>query len=789
MDTFIKHSFPDIQGPGAAFVFDDKPFTFTYIDADLKVMERMRTQNRLFTMSQPMTPLGLGEVINYSGINLVDGVNQLFLETDGVINAHALGLHVKQFSGLPPTATGNVFSALSAWNWCENQTTLLFNMLRFSFLRKIVECNGNLNGGMGLYEDGHVRIDMDQYFLDQAGYNRRCKGDEWPAEHIADEDRVKFHLLYDFIPAMPYDAIDLVGLDKEEAVIVLMMLLPWKRKSRMRVDFDTDRLTSHIYYRYSEPITEIDSWMAGRSHAPTMPNSAKVWGALVKYVERNRLFGAFSTALYVFATMAYQFVPVTAEGIVWLQYPMQVSLPKFKAYRGRLKVLNEGIPALITHRSDSEWKYINARFERVNLISLAWAQAFQTGIAVRSVRRGLEPNPTDLRVSDGDFHRPDYFVANAVAEAMMFEIHTSGQDDVYVIMDVRPDKYETDRLVCTDMPWAEGLQVPGYAIDKYLAKPKAEEWTTLPVRLLNVGNDPDNTLRHMYNVNLAGARAKIEAARQISPKQDAFLTAAERLAVKGCVRYRLPVQDDMEYVGICAPWLVFAGAPTLILPLKCFPYPTPFEFSGDIHEGLGTALTRSFKVSPTNAWLVANLARLCGYDLDVATTGHVAMGTRYFSPNDVNLVWPMLMEMEESPNVSVYLEGQRKRARHFIVLPPLTDKMINNNRILYRIDASKRGTAKSHVRDKQGIIEVLADDDPPRTEYIVGFRTDKRVQRLQAWVTRQTQGFHYALFAEDGETSGQSQTPDAEGADALSLRRGISAAAVRKAMDSLFSTP
>jgi hypothetical protein len=25
-------------------------------------------------------------------------------------------------------------------------------------------------------------------------------------------------------------------------------------------------------------------------------------------------------------------------------------------------------------------------------------------------------------------------------------------------MDVRPDKYETDRLVCTDMPWAEGLQ-------------------------------------------------------------------------------------------------------------------------------------------------------------------------------------------------------------------------------------------------------------------------------------------------------------------------------------------
>ncbi|KAI3799665.1 hypothetical protein L1987_34964 [Smallanthus sonchifolius] len=261
----------------------------------------------------------------------------------------------------------------------------------------------------------------------------------------------------------------------------------------------------HIDNEGGEPTAEWDEFTDGN----VVIDRNQWWG---KYPKENKwklgewpagkspakLYGHFSTALHIICTLAYQFLPVTAEGQIWLSFDWTVNLPAFSSIRGLYKFLNEEEAAYVNHRALDKWSFMGNELEKLNLMALVFIQAVQTGMAIRSLRCGLEQDPTDINNSYADFYSPANLISAAAAEALKTTVPLTGMSGVYVGLQEVFDSYEPDRLIYlpedTDIKPLKGIYdvVKG----KFEAPTIRAPWTTfagMPTLLLPLNPFTYNT--------------------------------------------------------------------------------------------------------------------------------------------------------------------------------------------------------------------------------------------------------------------------------------------------------
>ncbi|QSV39135.1 capsid protein [Peach-associated virus 2] len=748
MDSFVKRFFPHHDAPGADFQAEGDLQFSTYFGGILKVFDGHVTTNRNYFSVQKMTAAGKMRATIMGSSSSLDGITKQYLTPEGMINISTLSEALKQSSGLQTQMFTAHVNKMQHWGWADNHVALLMNLLRLCMILKIQEENaGTLNVSNGVYADGHVSVDMDQWWDDS--YPEKAKMDTWPSGQGDDEDDYPdFMHLTTTTPDVEANAVDLRGLTTVEATIVLMMFGRWRRRSRCRLDYDTPRLANTIMYRHSSKMTSLEAWLKEEAgaEAPKMVNSAQVWAALRAYVGQNRLYDQFSAALYSVSFMTYQFLPSTAEACIWLSFDWNMVIPSFSSIRGRYELLNDGEAALVSHRAINEWGYINGKLEKVNLMCMLVAQCFQTGCAVRSTRRGLEINPNDLYSTEAEFYSAANFTSAAVSEAIRSEFPMPGMAGIYMRTDVRFDDAQ-DMEVLTLNSTDDGLD--GY--DTKMVEIKKKRIVKVKQRLAELEGMPEygelTEVIAMFKDMAAlkrkhGRRVKLSP-EEVAAENDEILVDGEEIAAE-------------EQVAVKVVWVPIAGAPVLAMPLNPFPYNTPLTLKGMVEPSMGALTRKGFKLTADKCWTVANVARLCGYDISFRQGSEPAGPTEFFSPNDVNMVWPVLSPPDEQDEEMVIVNTEQ-RDNMFIALPPLHNKFFSNQKIEYSVQINRKGVSIGFNHERRDIAEFGGAAKISK-EVSVIYNTSETVQRMRGYITREESGFRYV----GGVTGGVIPPPNVE---------------------------
>nr|WNK15281.1 MAG: capsid protein [Totivirus monocotyledonae 2] len=743
MDAFVKQFFPAFDAPGAEFVYGADGSIHTYYEGYLSVYDEQVTQNRRIRASQPMTPYGLTRADMRGGPSSLDGLNTKVLTPEGAVNVMAIHDMLKVTGGMSAQLLSAHIGAIGKWSWSDNHVSLIVNMLRYVLLKRMREERGNLNGRLGLYDDGHVQVNMDQWW--PADYPEVAAFNSWPT----DDNRDNYPLparLTDNYPQQDLPTISLRGLTDAEATFVVMMMGRWDRSTRCRLDFSTPRLADDVLYRSDMALLGISTWLedeAGHPQAqrPVAPSSSVAWSALRAYVTNNRVYEHFSTALYLVCALMYQFSPATAEATWWLSQEWYVTLPRFQSVRGRYESLLYEIPALISHRSLREWGYISGKLEKIHLIALTLAQAAQTGMAVRATRRGIEDSTKDLDNTLIDYQQVQNFYSLSVSEATRTPTPMPGMVGTYLFVNVRPDDYFPDRLVTTENV---GDNIPhgyeGEIIDE--AGMRAEDVVMPP-------DDPRIPEAEREGIRKQIEEIKAAATAALTANPLIQLTPAQIAAVTNRTLYRIQAPVMIRRLRIAVPWLPFAGVPTLIMPINPFSYNTPFSLKGVIDEHMGEVGRIGYKMKVEKAWEMANLLRMCGYDMTFTAAGNLAGPNSFSAPNNAQMVWPITWMHGEQLN-DILVHQQRERANHFILLPHLVNRFIRNRKITYKTNIQYRGVAASHVMDRR-IIEEFGPPVNLTLSANVTWDVPEGTRRMRGYVTRTEQDFQFAETVKGGE--------------------------------------
>nr|WLJ58891.1 putative coat protein [Areca palm latent virus 1] len=670
MDTFVKRFFTQFEAPGAEFIYDNRLTINTYARCGLQVSDDDVKQNRFFHCVQPMTVLGIMTAHIGSGAGSLDGLTRQYITPEGGMNLTALADTLKLTGGMQTYLLSSHVGVMHHWDWSDNHTSLLVNMLRYCMIQKIHETAGTVQAEFHNYNDGHVDINMNQYwpadYQTGADYNN-----EWPGG-TEDLSYPNYLYLSESVPTTPASAVDLRGMTQNQARFTLLMLAQWRRRSKLRLDFSTPKLVEDVYYRADAMIPNLDAWLAEpvpgepRVYPPPIPTSDICWQAIKQYVTQNRLYDHFSTALYIIAGCMYQFVPSTAESVYWLSIDWKVSLPTFRSIRGRYTCLNEGEAALVSHRALSEWGYIGGKLEKIHLMALTFSQACLTGLAIRSIRKGLEDNPQDLYTSEMDFYQTSNFYSAAAAEAIRSEVPLPGMSGVYI-----------------------------YANEDF---------------------DIINRGRYIPIENLVGTEL------------NGYSTQVRRCG-------------EIDRLTLNVPYLTYGGFPTLIVPLNPCSYNTPFNLKGCIDASKLNITRTGTHVKPREMWEIANLARLCGYDTNIRH-GYPFVGpSRYFAPNNISFVWPVLVGPDDT-EYEIKFEKMLERENNFINLPPIYNRFFRGKKVDYYIRIMQRGVSRSLNTDRFDI-EDYGGEVRLRRDTTVTYNIPEGVAKLRGYILRQEQGFRF----------------------------------------------
>lgn len=750
----MKRFFPEHECPGAKIIMDRNMNFCTYNGGYLKLYDQQVTSTREMRQVQKMTASGIMSAKFTPPSTLLDGISRKCVTPEGALNLTVITDQLKSVSGMATAQFTQMAGKLQKQRWTDNHVSLLVNLLRFAMLLKIQSSNNDtLNGKLGIYRDGHVSIDMDQWW--PAGYTEEATFNTWPCgddpENVPDITRVT-----DLVPNDDHDMVDLRGLTYTEASIVLMMLGKWSRRSRARLDYDLPMLTDQVGYRCGEDLSPLVNWVKGSEGGlmPAVPKWTQVWAALKAYVTQNRLMDQFSAALYITTLTAYQFVPATAESCVWLQFKWQINMPSFASLRGRLEMFNDDEAVLLSHRAINEWAYIENKIEKMNIMCLLVAQALQTGCAVRAMRRAFEVDPSDLFNSEATFYTAANFASAAVAEATRCEFPMAGMPGIYLNLGVRFDSPH-DYEVLTRNEDEEGL-------DGYVTIEK-----TVGV--------PTETVVEMTEADFEGAeqqaaaRKEIELHRKIGElKLEAGvsnddLSPIEKAAIRH-VALRTVTQNNLTALrAIIVEWIPMAGVPVLLMPLDCFPYPTPLSGAGVLKPELGTVTRQGFRVRPNIAWLAAHFYRLCGYDIDFRSGAELTSPMHYFSPNDANFVWPVL-PASDSQDETFLINKQRSRERQFMSLPPITGSFFNKQILEFTFILTRRGVSRTYLEKQRDIADYGGSFNAVR-EMTVNVNNSETIKRFQGHITRDESGFRFVAPVQGGVIPNAPPKEDAHNAE------------------------
>ncbi|GAB2300894.1 hypothetical protein Dimus_034931 [Dionaea muscipula] len=730
MDQFAMHFFPQFAGPGVPFKSDDNGNFSTFFEGMLRVETYNMVQGRPYHSHQGMTPLGLMTAeLNYCCGETVGGA-------EGSINHGTAQWY------------GHMALANICRNWEDNQVSLLINLLRFAFLRRLTSLKtvDNLNGSLGIYDDDHVRIDRDQWFGDEYPAQNNW---EWPGGVDVEEYPV-FESIVDMAPDEDCDVIDLRFLNDEQARTVMLLTGPWRRRSRYRLDFSLPALTRRLRYRRHnisglERFTNrMETPPAGM---PQLPSWTVVWNALCSYVVHNRLYGQFSVALYMVASMTYQFIPSSAEGNWWLSLRWHARLPKFYAVRGRCSFMNQGNSALASHRALSEWGYVNENMEKVNLISILFSQAYFTGLAVRAYRRAVERDPSDLFNTQSIFSNCFYFISAAATEAVRVRVPLSGMDGVYLYCQGNFEEPDDEREILTLVDVDDIKRRPGYSlrIGRYR--------TQRPVmrRKERVIMKPAQSSGLRSTASLVEVTPMTPEAQSPAPHTQADQVEEPEEEEEVVEEY----EEDRVYLKL--PWIPFAGMPNLLTPISPFgDVSTPLSLDGHIKLDTGTRTFDSWDVEAKVAWNAAHVARLCGYNIGTVNDNMYAGGDRFFAPDDVNFVWPLYLKPKRG-GWTFMLNGMDSRDNHFISLPNMTTKFFNSE-IVWRTIVSSKGVAVAPFERPTLVNEYGAPARLVR-EMMVYANVPQGFEGPRGYISRQGEDFQFATYVPAGAIPPTEQHP------------------------------
>ncbi|UHK03130.1 MAG: coat protein [Sanya totivirus 6] len=725
MDHFINNYFKDFMAPGVPFTYSDSMDTFTYVNQGLIVWDGDGAQRRYFRSYQPMTPLGIVECTIQGESSDYDGISREFVTAEGHMHVEAIFTTLRNLGASTSTLLANHMERALAFSWRDNHVPLLVNMLRYVLIRCVEEQRQSGHLRFGRYSDGHVSIDMDQFWPAHYPQADAPFGD-WPGDLLT-ENYPDIEELSSTFPISDTPAIDLRNMDKTDMQFVLLMLGKWQRTTRYRLDFSTPRLCNRVLYRGNHRREKILEFLHSNdprlvsyddlSPPPPPYTAAQAWRALRGYVSNNRLFDQFSAALMVIVSTMYQFKPVTAESVYWLKPRLEVTLPIFDSVRGRYPFLNVGEAAFISQRGLREWSFIGGSLAKINLMALCFIQAAQTGIALRALRDGLGKGGNYDQVAPTEGNAGHYGLSPYVAEA------TRMPAPLYVIPGV-------------SVRYSEVLDVS--RDDRFV---RATAYDAAP------GSGYD-----MVEVRLnAGAQPDWSSAKPLT-HADYGETEPERPACFGdSVRFETPQPPDTRPVmqALRVRVIPMAGCPTLLLPLAPFTEKTAFDGKGRVGPFPRSAYNkRGLKVSTHQAWQMAHIYRLAGYDLPLRCLQQSSRVSQAFSPNDVNFTWPVLHSCEDEVD-DILAMPTRVRHRHFLELPDLTSRYNAGRALEYQFTYADRGVAPAPHDAGVHVFESSSRIAMPKAQTVV-FHPHLIIERMRGFVQLSEQGFQFVRDAQAG---------------------------------------
>lgn len=407
------------------------------INGTVKHVTRVRTDigysgltfTRNFGSTQNYTWLGNSHAYLTECESSFDGLAKRYLTTEGVLSTDNIFAEVKANSGFQSNILITHSANVSSWKWYDNHVSLLVNLLRFYTLVQLDEGSKLNTGRYPVYDDGHVKLDMnDTLPLPFASVEFR-----WPGGRVAENYPIWSHAT-EYLPQNDEPFIDVRGLTVEEARVVLMMMGSWNRKTNYMLDFSTPKLCEKVNYRYHTYVTEPDTWLdaATDNGGNPVPKSAVIWSAMRKYVQFNRLHNQFFTATSIVSQLMVRPLPDTAESNVWLKYSPMVKLPTFGSIRGRYPFLNQGEASLIQAKALEDWGAIMAKPELIFTYGLLLSSCFCLGVAARFIKTYVFEDNVDDKYDYSAFDAPETFFAACVTEATGLDTPLNGMADVYV---------------------------------------------------------------------------------------------------------------------------------------------------------------------------------------------------------------------------------------------------------------------------------------------------------------------------------------------------------------------
>jgi len=768
MDCLPKQFFGGHNNPGATFSFDGNLTTWTYkLGTQILTYNDGHRDSRQAPIWQPMTMAGkMNAELQRMGSSY-DGINKALITVDGQINQEVLNANLRNSGGKSAAEVSTYISAANAQEWGDNHLSLVYNMMRYVVLKSAAESGGSLNCSLGTLTDGALTVNMDQYWGN--GYPAVAPFTRWPTQPIVPVGGDDYDFTAITTAREPYSiqqsaAIDVRGLTTTEATFVMIMMCPWRRSSRAKLDHNLPRLTNSVEVRGHDIEMMYRDWALGTRDVPMLSAQA-AWKALKGYVAVNNLYEDFSSALYLVAASMYQFVPETIEAVPWLDMNWQIVLPVFESVRGRAVFFNTGTPAHLNQRPIDEWAYVANKLEKVNLIGLTFGQAIYTGLATRSVRRSIEMDPEDVFTSEHLFVKVEVKVSAAASEFTRISLPLVGKVGPYLTCDRTFDEPDDDRWVVTTTPsTTDGLPAshayrrgPGAATRMDWVQEDPREWA--------------DGVRGRSEAIAKVARIKRGFEAESAFQRDYEGTPEQQAAAVDCTLVWREVADGGEVWHVHAPIMTYPGYPTFLTPAKPFNYPSIYDEAGSIDPRHGTLERRGFRVNPREGWRYVNFLNMCGYDATYEVRGKAVGPLKFTVGRHSNMVFPVLYEPDYSDD-PIILKGQTMRPGGMELLPPLHNINFQRHDFSYHYSVRRLGVASGRDTNMADITDVGGRDRPWKVDATLTVKRDDATIQATGWITRTAQDFHFAPTATVGVVASRPGPSHASAAANLNLDGG-----------------
>jgi hypothetical protein len=308
-------------------------------EVEVTVAEGTSRSKRKYVASEKYYAEGEVQVRFEEALDDARGFNNAIISEDtGCVDADLLVAKMRLAGGIHKEGLASMAADPESFVMPDSQIALLVGMLSTYYVTSYKETAGKSK--VGPYDDGHVRIDMGKLFP-PAPVN-----DDWVGE-----DEVTSSEWEPTMAHMPPEGGVMCchRLSHAEFSIVMAHLGGRRRTTNLAFDIEMPQLVEEIQF-------------VGQENSPTrMPisemTSKLVLRALNKYVDVNRLHGAFESALAMMHQTALSPVPDTAEGMAWVLRKRELVLPRFTATRGTYGMLLREKPYGLGSGVSTTWKW------------------------------------------------------------------------------------------------------------------------------------------------------------------------------------------------------------------------------------------------------------------------------------------------------------------------------------------------------------------------------------------------------------------------------------------------